>query len=85
MPKDLDETKSLLQSPLLLNGIVFEGMHVGRVPTMKFKDWDLAIREKFPHLETKNIMNQNIAGVVTMLELRKWLHSVEKAGLLNLL
>lgn len=36
--KDLDETKSSLQTPLLTDGIVFEGTHLGRMPTMKFKD-----------------------------------------------
>jgi len=56
VPKDLDETKSSLQTPLLPNNIVFEGTHLGHVPTMKFKDWDLAIREKFPHLKTGNLM-----------------------------
>ena len=38
VPKDLDETKSLLQTLLLPNGITFEGTHLGRVPTMKFVD-----------------------------------------------
>lgn len=36
--KYLDETKSSLQTPLLPDGIVFEGMHLGRVATMKFED-----------------------------------------------
>jgi len=53
VPKDLDETKSLLQTPLLPNGIMFEGTHLGQVPSMKFEDWDLADRENFPHLEIK--------------------------------
>lgn len=38
VPKDLDETKSSLQIPLLSDGIVFEGTHLGHVPTMKFED-----------------------------------------------
>lgn len=52
VPKNLDEMKSSLQTLLLPNGIVFEGMHLGCVPTMKFEDWDLAQSEKFQHLET---------------------------------
>ena len=73
VPKDLDETKSSLQTSLLLDNIVFEGTHVGRVPTMKFEDWDLADCKKFPHLETWNLMKQNTEGVVTTLEPQKWL------------
>jgi len=52
VPKDLDESKSSLQTPLLSEDIIFEGMHLGRVPRFKFEDWDLADHEKFPHLET---------------------------------
>jgi len=85
VPKDLDETKSFLQTPLLPDDIMFEGMHLGRVLTMKFEDWDLTGHKKFPHLEIGNLMKQNTTGVVTTLELQKWLCGVEKAGLLNLL
>ena len=67
------------------SGIVFEGMHLGRVPTMKFEYWDLADHENFPHLDIGNLMKQNTTGVVTTLESLKWLRGVEKARLLNLL
>lgn len=56
VPKDLEETKSLLQTPLLLDGIMFEGTHLGHMPSMKFKDWDRVDHKKFPHLETGNLM-----------------------------
>jgi len=56
VPKDLDETKSLLQTPILPNGIMFEGTHLGHVPSLKFEDWDLADLKNFPHLETRNLM-----------------------------
>lgn len=36
--KDLDKTKSSLQTLLLPDGIMFEGPHLGCEPTMKFKD-----------------------------------------------
>lgn len=85
IPKDLDATKSVLQTLLLPNGIVFEGSHLGYVPIMKFEYWDLKDNEKFPHLETESLMKQSTEGPVITLELRKWLHSVEKAGLLHLL
>lgn len=62
VPKDLDETKSLLQTPLLPDGIMLEGRHLGCVSSMKFEYWDLANREKFPHLETKNLMKHNHGG-----------------------
>jgi len=85
IPKDLDATKSALQTPLLPNGIIFEGSHLGCVPTMKFEDWYLTDSEKFPHLETESLMKQSMEGSVTTLEPRKWLRGVEKAGLLHLL
>ena len=47
VPKDLDETKSFLQTSFLPDDIMFEGMHLGHVLTMKFEDWDLAYCEKF--------------------------------------
>jgi len=56
VPKDLDATKSTLQNPLLPDVILFEGLVMGHMPTMKFEDWDLADSEKFPHLETSNLM-----------------------------
>lgn len=68
VPKDLDETKSSLQTPLLLDGNMFEGTYLGHVPTMKFEYWDLTDREKFPHLENENLMKQNITRVVKTLE-----------------
>lgn len=85
VPKDLDATKSALQTALLLDGIMFEGLALGSEPAMKFEDWDLVDSEKFPHLETNNLMKQSKEGSVTMLEPRKWLHDVEKADLLQLL
>ena len=54
--KDLDERKISLQTPLLLDDILFEGMHLGQVPALKFQDWDLADHEKFPHLKTAQLM-----------------------------
>jgi len=68
VPKYLDATKSSLQTPLLPDGIVFEGSHLGHVPTMKFEDWDLADIEKFPQLEIENMMKHNMEGSVLMLE-----------------
>jgi len=60
---------------------------MGWVPSLKFEDWDLANHTKFPHLETPHLMKpkQNTTVGVTELESRKWLHGVEKAGLLNML
>ena len=52
VPKDIDERKSSLQTPLLPDDIIFEGAHVGQVPMLKFEGWDLPDHEKFPHLVT---------------------------------
>src|SRR5277367_6230335 len=83
IPKDLDATKSTLQTPLLPDGIVFEGSHLGRVPIIKFEDCDLMNSKMFPHLETESLMKQSTQGPVTTLEPRKWLLNVEKVGLLH--
>ena len=56
IPKDLDATKSTLQTSLLLDGIVFEGSHLDYMTIMKFEDRDLMDSEKFPHLETKSLV-----------------------------
>ena len=52
MPKDIDESKISLQTPLLPDDIIFEGVHLGRVRGLKFEDLDLEDHEKFPHLVT---------------------------------
>lgn len=36
--KDLDESKSSLQTPLLPNDIISEGVHLGQVPSLNFED-----------------------------------------------
>ena len=57
VPKDLDETKSSLQTPLLQDNNIFEYTHLGQVSSLKFKDWDLADHKNFPHLGTSHLMN----------------------------
>ena len=56
VPKDLDDTKSSLQIMLLPDNIMFEGMNLGWVPSLKFEDLDLADHEKFSHLETRHLI-----------------------------
>jgi len=38
VPKDIDERKVTLHTPLLPDQIVFEGPHLGRVPLLKLED-----------------------------------------------
>lgn len=57
VPKDIDESKITLHTPLLLNKIVFEGPCLGHVPLLKLEDWDLANTEWFPHLATDQLMH----------------------------
>lgn len=38
VPKDIDETKSSLQTPLLPDNIILEGTHLGQVLGLKFED-----------------------------------------------
>lgn len=67
-PKDLEATKSALQTPLLLDRSTFEGPPLGRVPILKFKDWDLTDSENFLHLAIESLMKKNSEGLVIMLE-----------------
>jgi len=79
VPKDIDESKVTLHTPLLPDQIVFEGPRLGHAPLLKLEDWDSADTEHFPHLATNQLMHQvfhkNIG--VTALELRKWLKGVD--------
>jgi len=56
VPKDIDESKVLLQTPLLSDGILFQGPCLGQVPPLKLEDWDLADHDKFLHLVTEQLM-----------------------------
>lgn len=82
--KDLEVTKSVLQTPLLPYSVTFECSPLGQVPTLKFEDWDLIDSEKFPHMTMEILMKKKVEGPVIMLEPQKWLRSVEKARLLHL-
>lgn len=62
IPKDLEATKSLLQTSLLPDEIRFDGLSLGQIPNIKFKDWDLTDSEKFPQLAAEKI---TAAEVVT--------------------
>ena len=85
--KDIDESKSSMQTTLLPNDIVFEGPHLGWVPILKFKYWDLTNHKKFSHLVTKKLIRRWIDVTTGTIELesQKWLKGVEKVELLNLL
>jgi len=85
--KDIDESKSSLKNPLLLDNLVFEGLHLQRVPVLKFEDWDPIDHKKFMHLATAKLMGQRIDEITRtiQLELRTWLRGVENVGSLNLL
>lgn len=54
--KDIDESKTPSQTPLLPDVIAFHGPHLARVPILKLEYWDLADHENFPHLVTEQLM-----------------------------
>ena len=87
VPKDIDESKTPWQTPLLLDEITFDGLRLAWVPILKLRDLDLVDHEKFPPLATEQLMCHMIDTNMgmTALEPRKWLRGVEKVGLLNLL
>lgn len=68
VPKDLDVVYNILITLSLPEGVSFKGTAIGRIPTMKFEDWDLANTEKFPHLETNKLMEWRKEGDVTTLQ-----------------
>lgn len=78
VPKDLDAIDNILITPSIPKGVLFNGMMIGRIPTMKFKDWDLVDTEKFPHLEISELMEQSAEGAVTKLQPQEWLRKVEE-------
>jgi len=59
-PKDIHENKTPLQTPLLSDEISFDGLRLAWVLILKLGDWDLAHHEKFPHLETEQLMHHII-------------------------
>lgn len=69
MPKDLDENKSSLQTPLLSDDITFKGTHLSWVPNLMFEYWDLANHEKLPHLETMKLMKAKKNTTTGVIEL----------------
>ena len=85
--KDLYSGKFMVSTPLLPEQVIFEGAFLAHNLVLKMEDWDLADHAKFPHLEIPHLMKpkENTAVGVTELEPQKWLHGVEKVGLLNLL
>lgn len=87
VPKDIDESKTPLQTPLLLDEITFDSLCLAWVLILKIKDWDLADHENFMHLPTEQLMHHiiNTNTGMTTLEPRKWIRGVEKEGLHNLL
>lgn len=87
IPKDIDESKTPLQTPLLLDDILFYGLNLTLVPLLKVEDQDLENHEKFPHLGNDQLICHTIDTNmrITTLELWRWLKGVEKAWFLNLL
>lgn len=87
VPEEPGVGKFLLNMPLLLEGINFEGPCLARIPHLKLEDWDLADHERFPHLAIETYMERIYykESSVTTLEHVEWIHEVNQSGLLNLL
>lgn len=58
VPKDPDVGKFVLNTPLLLENITFEGPRLVQIPHLKMEDWDLVYHERFSHLEIENYMKR---------------------------
>jgi len=83
----VDARQLLLNTPLLLENITFEGSCLARIPHLKLEDWNLVDHEQFPHLATDTNMKrvfEKESGVIA-LEPVESIRRVNKSGLLNLL
>jgi len=49
IPKDINESKNPMQTPLLPDEITFDGLQLAWVSIFKLEDWDMADHENFPH------------------------------------
>lgn len=58
VPKDPDAGKFLLNTPLLLENITFEGLCSARILHLKLEHWDLVDYERFPHLAIENYLER---------------------------
>lgn len=87
VPKDPDVRKFLLNTPVIPEGITFEGPRLAWIPHLKLEDWDLADHERFPKLTMESYMRRVYYKEygVTMLEPMEWIRGVNQSGLLNLL
>jgi len=50
VPKDIDESKTPIQTPLPPDEITFDAPRLARVLIFKLEDWDMVDHEKFPAL-----------------------------------
>lgn len=76
--KDRDVGQFLLNTPLLLENMTFEGPYLAGIPHLKLEDWDLMAHKQFPHLATETFM-QRVSykeSGVTVLEPMEWIHGV---------
>jgi len=87
VPKDSETTKFMVSTPILPEKVVFEGVLLGIIPSLKLEDWDLVDQEKFPRLA----LNKYLVKIyyeetrVMRVELMKWVVGFEKTCLLNML
>lgn len=58
VPKDINENKVTLFTPLLPDKITFKGQKLVHVPHFKLEDWDLEDTECFPQLVTDTFMQR---------------------------
>lgn len=87
MPKDLDNEKFMVSTPLLSKKVVFEGMLLARIPTLKMEDLHLGDHENFSQfVSTKYLSKVYYEELkVRWLELMKWVVGVGASRLLNVL
>lgn len=87
VPKDLYVGQFLLNTPLLLENLTFEGPCLVWIPHLKLEDWDLVDYERFPHLAIENYMKRVFYKELSVIALEpmEWIRRVNQSGLLDLL
>lgn len=78
VPKDLDAGQFLVNTPLLLENLTFEGMCLSWIPHFNLKDFDLADHERLANLSTNTYMKKVFykESGVTVLEPVEWICGV---------
>lgn len=87
MPKDPNNAKFIVSTPLLPESVLFEGNFLACIYNLKMEDWDLGDQDKFPQLASKKCLKKVYYEEfdVTCVEPMNWVAGFGIVMLLNML